>query len=782
MFKTLLIVIAAFMVIASFFANAASVNISKNNLKITSIDYAELPTWTIGNYWKYDMDFIFVVRDGAAKTFSVNAVIEDMYAALTDVQTIAGKEVYVLSVDGDISGTLSLFNAEIDIADFAGDFGGYAHIDKNTLGIKKFIFEVDGQVNVPILGSRSMYFEMTLDFNENFNFFDFPINSNEGPWDVHIDNASLSAHADIDVPFGKTDYFSSMVFNDVISISGIDSVTVPAGTFESFKIGGTWGHQSELWYAPDAGYLVKVDEAILWEDGYIESVFHLNLVDTNYAVGNEPPNAPNKPSGQNNGEAEKTYAYTTSTIDPNQDNIYYLFDWGDGKTSGWLGPFGSGAQVSASHMWYNKGVYNVVAKAKDESGLQSSWSEPLSIGIQGDPKINFFVYHVNQIDYIDVDDPISIWVDESLPEWFYEVAAISDGTSSPPQMHENKKNGEWVSNKTWDPQKNHVFIGYSRYVTINVKLMDHDDRWEDPINGKDDLADVSGCSGGGMDNDISFLRAAIYHGTYDLVTNQLKSYQTGAANENADYVYKQNGYYITSGENKPDNSEGKDENDATVWFELTNDYIPPQAKIQLMDENQRIKPKTPVQFAGVVQDGAPDYSWSWDFGDGSTINVQNPTHIFTESKMYTVKLTVTDGFEQQSIYSLNINVENTNPILTNDNLEWTGKGTTDDTFTFKVHYLDSDEDSPSVKTVVVDGESKTLQGSGSNSDYSIAFLGSEIGKGSHKYYFYFEDGFGGTAKTSEKTFSVTKQKSLNVFLRVEELFSFFKVIKNRFYL
>ena len=118
-FKTFLIAITAFMVMASLFVNATSVNISKNNLKTANLDYAELPSWTVGNYWKYDMDFVFIVRDGATKTFSVTAAIDDMYAALTSIETISGKEVYVLSVDGDISGTLSLFNAEIDIADFA---------------------------------------------------------------------------------------------------------------------------------------------------------------------------------------------------------------------------------------------------------------------------------------------------------------------------------------------------------------------------------------------------------------------------------------------------------------------------------------------------------------------------------------------------------------------------------------------------------------------------------------------------------------------------------------
>ena len=769
--RKFLILFLTILFVTSFFANASNIRQNKNKFNMTNIDYAELPTWNIGNYWKYDMDFIFIARDssGSSTKFSVDAVVDDLYAVLTDIDTDEGKEIYVLSVDGTIEGTLSLFNAEIDVADFRGDFGGYAHMGKTTLGIKKFIFTVDGEANVPLLGWKDLYFEMTLDFNENFDFFNFPINSNEGSWDVHIDNASLVAEVDIDVPFGEQDFSDSMVFNDLIKVKCSDTVTVPAGTYDAIKIGGNWGHVSDLWYAPDAGYLVKLDEAILWEGGEIESVFHLNLVETNFDLSNEPPNSPDKPSGETDCLIEQDYTYSASATDPDQDQLYYMFDWGDGTTSSWIGPYPSGSQAQASHLWYNKGMFNVAVKAKDVSGIESPWSEPLPIQIKGDPKITFTIYKIKQIDDIDVG---------SEPELYYEIAALSEEISSPAQTNKNKEDGEWVSSKTWEPNKAHIFTGYSRYVTVTIKLMDYDGAWE---LGSDDLADISGCIGDGKDNDVTFKRGAIYHGTYDLVEKQLKAYGTGEADENADYVYKQNGYYITSGLNQPDNSEGSDKNDAEVWFQLTNDYKPPQAKIQLVEENDVIKPGAPIQLAGAVQDGKPDYSWHWGFGDGTTSSVQNPIHTFSSSGSFKVTLTVTDGFEQTSSYSVNIDIENTNPILSNDKVEWTGSGNVNDMFTFTVHYIDSDGDEPIVKNVVIDGKSQTLQGSGSNSDYSLALVGSAIGKGSHTYHFYFEDGFGGSDKTNSKTFSVSKTKSvsksnLDIFFRFRVLLPFFSKI------
>lgn len=53
---------------------------------------------------------------------------------------------------------------------------------------------------------------------------------------------------------------------------------------------------------------------------------------------------------------------------------------------------------------------------------------------------------------------------------------------------------------------------------------------------------------------------------------------------------------------------------------------------------------TPLPSQNVVfNDLSNDYpqSWAWDFGDGTTSTVQNPTHLFTSNGVYTVTITVT---------------------------------------------------------------------------------------------------------------------------------------------
>lgn len=106
--------------------------------------------------------------------------------------------------------------------------------------------------------------------------------------------------------------------------------------------------------------------------------------------GNLPPAKPDQPNGPSNGTTSILYNFTTSTIDPDEDQIFYLFDWGNEYNSGWLGPYASGSSCNASRIWSISGTYNVKVKAKDEHGaeLGLGWSDPLEIDIIQGPYVN----------------------------------------------------------------------------------------------------------------------------------------------------------------------------------------------------------------------------------------------------------------------------------------------------------------------------------------------------------------------------------------------------------
>lgn len=106
---------------------------------------------------------------------------------------------------------------------------------------------------------------------------------------------------------------------------------------------------------------------------------------------NNPPNKPDKPSGKTSGKTGTSYSYSSSTIDPEGNQIYYWFDWGDGTNSGWDGPHNSGDVASLAHTWSVDGTYPLKVKAKDEYGTESVWSDSLSISMPKIKRINFFI-------------------------------------------------------------------------------------------------------------------------------------------------------------------------------------------------------------------------------------------------------------------------------------------------------------------------------------------------------------------------------------------------------
>jgi hypothetical protein len=98
-------------------------------------------------------------------------------------------------------------------------------------------------------------------------------------------------------------------------------------------------------------------------------------------VTSAPPAQPAKPTGPTLGIWHIEYAYASSTTEPDNEPIFYLFDWGDDNNSGWLGPYTSGQPVSGTHTWDALGVFPVRVKARDSWGATSPWSETLNVTI-----------------------------------------------------------------------------------------------------------------------------------------------------------------------------------------------------------------------------------------------------------------------------------------------------------------------------------------------------------------------------------------------------------------
>jgi len=96
----------------------------------------------------------------------------------------------------------------------------------------------------------------------------------------------------------------------------------------------------------------------------------------------DPPEIPERPDGPTEGLIDEVYTFETSTTDPDGDNIFYQFEWGDNTTSNWLGPYEGGVSVQAQHQWEIAEEYEIRVRAKDDNNsVETTWSEPLSINI-----------------------------------------------------------------------------------------------------------------------------------------------------------------------------------------------------------------------------------------------------------------------------------------------------------------------------------------------------------------------------------------------------------------
>jgi len=73
--------------------------------------------------------------------------------------------------------------------------------------------------------------------------------------------------------------------------------------------------------------------------------------------------------------------FSAVSPDPEGDPVSYQWDWGDGTTSAWLGPYEFGQHAEAAHQWETNGTYVIKVRAKDTSNNIGPWSDPYTITI-----------------------------------------------------------------------------------------------------------------------------------------------------------------------------------------------------------------------------------------------------------------------------------------------------------------------------------------------------------------------------------------------------------------
>jgi len=102
--------------------------------------------------------------------------------------------------------------------------------------------------------------------------------------------------------------------------------------------------------------------------------------------------APNPPiiSGNSSVRVFDQYTCDFITIDIDEDNVLVFIDWGDGKTTGWIGPINHANKLTLTHCYTKKGDYTIKAKAKDTKGKEGEFSN-FELNVQGYRLIDLIV-------------------------------------------------------------------------------------------------------------------------------------------------------------------------------------------------------------------------------------------------------------------------------------------------------------------------------------------------------------------------------------------------------
>jgi len=87
--------------------------------------------------------------------------------------------------------------------------------------------------------------------------------------------------------------------------------------------------------------------------------------------------------GPETGYVDEALVFTASAVNPDGEDVQYLFDWGNGEDSYWIPEKGmeSGEEFEAIYSWNMSGEYEVRVKARDMDGIESDWSDPITVHI-----------------------------------------------------------------------------------------------------------------------------------------------------------------------------------------------------------------------------------------------------------------------------------------------------------------------------------------------------------------------------------------------------------------
>lgn len=338
----------------------------------------ETPMWTIGDSWTYSIEIDGMQGD----SLDFHISIDNFKMQVEDIND----DMYHVSLSvprGDFNGN---GNVDLDIFQISGSLtstrlDGLLLINRSNLKIIDGEFTIDGYVDkaidIPFTIEANLSF---YGYDQNltiFSPFEFPFTI-EDSWPVPFTYIIMTMDVNL---MPETAFVFTYIDEHQFTCNGWDVVVTNEMEYDALLISSDFGSKMDVWYSLSVGNLVKIDydQIPLGFDYYIDH-FEMILESTTYEVSSNPPDKPSTPIGQTQFNAGESGNFESSATDPDNDNVKYIFDWGDGTISS-TDFYTSGETGIISKEWNQKGTFDVRVKARDIYGKESSWSDSLTVTV-----------------------------------------------------------------------------------------------------------------------------------------------------------------------------------------------------------------------------------------------------------------------------------------------------------------------------------------------------------------------------------------------------------------
>ena len=247
-----------------------------------------VPEWQVGNSWTYVVHNLAVTYDVSGQKILINGTIDDFTWTVTNIsdptyytvgftgKLTASYDIKVTSISGNlqVKGTFkpSLTHLKGTIL--------FTKSDLKIHGVTAEIKGLTAAVIAPLKIPLPIPFKITAygDFSDDFPLFDFPLSSNKY-WSMPNLQITMQANAggilgifSFPITFGTEYSWTPFAFH----CQDKRDVTVPAGTYNAYKISSLFGEYFDYYYAPDIGNLIKIDASL--QNGAVSA----ELTATNY--------------------------------------------------------------------------------------------------------------------------------------------------------------------------------------------------------------------------------------------------------------------------------------------------------------------------------------------------------------------------------------------------------------------------------------------------------------------------------------------------------------------